>query len=349
LNLSSNQKLVTGEVYHPYFSTFGLSSTTISNHFKGYIGYDGNQVLYISDVPDKKNGTKGYIDDCENLNPEKEKSVYASEYAIGDTGFCEAYGNYENTMYFRLFLTEIGAGQCQFVPGGCMIPKSMSVCVNTSNAPASEQTDLAEKSMYSIGYNVTCLTHKALNERVDISTLLLSGVSIALSSFPVASAGFTILGAGLTAGSLLCCLTNSKSTQATDNQKAEQIFCVTGGNRNSGSSYNDYLFGTCSLITISNGELINHDFAICVTYNTYYCGVNCNHNGLATTMKQKISSAPSSVVTGNITSSTSQDSFYIINPDNGHSYRLITGNGLYYFYAKPDSPYNVYARSPKGI
>jgi hypothetical protein len=275
----------------------------------------------------------------------------APEYAIADTGFCEESGN-NGSFSIKLYLTEIGAGKCNFAPGGCCEPYGASVSVTSVNASESQCTSFEKLNAYNskcnFAYNLSGTSSKEQREGADELTLISSGISIALSAIPGVDTGITLIQASMAAGNLFCCFSDLPQSRASADETAQRSYFVDGGLRKDCQSFNNFIFGTVATINCQNYRNLRDSFGVCVDYKTCYCNVNCLNGGLATVMKQKITSAPASAIWGNVSSNACKDSFYVVNPSNGNSFRLITGNGHYYFYTRPDTSYNIYSRSPSG-
>ena len=329
------------------YSDFGDSNIHIDNYLN-YIGYDGNNTIYLSNEPE---GTAGIYNI--NLNGAVSCSTFADgtcrNVIIGEESYKEV--NNGGKLYIWVIIGESGAGNitCAVNPKSGMVsssyPDMMTVSVQMSgNGP---KVDLLQHNGHAYGMNVTS-SGKALKEENDMASLMLDGMSL----IPYYGYAVTAGEAAATAYNLIHCLTSNDTSSG--NNHAEEKFYITGGSYTASSIYakagqNVYSAGTCAYICIPDSDLsVNRTLTIkyqnCYVLDSALLGL---HGGADAT--DTINAVTASAIYGCIEykSNGSIDkinhkSLYIEDVNNGNFYKVPIKNGRYLFFAEPNNEYKIY-------
>ena len=347
LNLSSNQKLVTGEVYHPYFSTFGLSSTTISNHFKGYIGYDGNNAIYLANLC--KLSTYAVIPNniilTQVTNHTETGICNYQNYIVGDTSYCEQ-GN-ANKLYVTFNLTELGAGRgyyytddiCSAYDTFCE-PSILKLNLQTKGAPCDVTDSLVPNNgVNRLGINVTHANKKVSLEAEETESLMLDG----LSYIPPVGYIINTISTAQAAANLVKTITGSSSCIEEDNNKPVKV----NENIDNGTlTKNFYGLGLIGRLCIPMQQ-VKTSFHICITYETKYGN---KYSELAdsyiqaSTAKLNLSaSLATEVYNTSIPNSLNGYELYLHNLETDKTYQIVVSGKKAIFFAEPGENYEFYA------
>ena len=352
------------------YSNIGGSNFKVTKYLN-YMGYDGNNVIYLSTHA--------------SLN----EKIYGNEYSNSSSTFNSNAGHYcfgnnsiiaANTRYTTLCtdgtsgipkfnidfnLSAVGAARqyCIYPASGKQVtqgPAKQIIEIKTNNAPSNEHTYI--NSHYARGFNVTNTYSKNNNMDKGINALILSGLGL----IPVAGYFVTGLSAACAISSIINGIHPNSYANATDNNLASTTFYINGGSRiDTGKYYNDR--GTCeaigqnvfatginSYIKIPMSELTK-SFTIAITYYDKYASAwypeysNSLETQTATTT-QTIHAVTSSAIYGSILNSNlstdkTNTSLYLENVNNGNHYKTHVKNGYFLFFAQPNTEYKIYNKN----
>ena len=353
-NISHTGNSVIKQFYRTYSSTFGLSSTTINNHFEGYVGYDGNQVLYLANDQFMPSGDIFNSIDLEQVHDRKSCSGRLNKNAIvGDTSYIEADDGSNQNMVFQFNLTTLGSGPICTNEGSFsseLQPQDIIIKMQTENANSATVFLLPVNNNHQIGINVSSSSSKLTSKVCDMESLLLDGLSI-VSPVPLSDA-ITLVQACQAAKNLVECANASVITSDNkNNQPASVKYQIEGGS----ASRNFYGAGLDSFLCLPNSEL-DQSFTLCVTYETQYC---CIYEGTSVvsgtgsqpvrtlingaTAKENLNFEPANYLYSNVPTSLDGYTLYLKNDQTCSLYRLVENKGMTAFYANPGTAYQVYS------
>ncbi len=328
------------------YSYFGNSKID-SGKYLSYMGYDGNNVIYLSNIPISTNAYYGSINlghsnasvnKCGNaLNFQKDSSLI-------DVSYCE--GKITNQPAICIHLVSMGASnyvELSSPDGGCQFYTAdyqhTGLTLNGAPSKASTQIQTVDNG----GINVTGPNYKGTTKE---SAMISLGINL-LSLLPYA-------GYVASSYSTYCNLydTTGVNQNAISNHGAGTVyqnFEVDGGSMSMDSEGKN-VFGNIENITIKiPPNELNQGFTINAFSTNYYeCG------GITAVVKsanasKTINAVPASALYGSVGTSystadrnTSLDStLYIKDLNNGTIYKTPIVKGQYLFFAKPNTNYEL--------
>ncbi|MCL4345853.1 MAG: hypothetical protein M1496_05785 [Candidatus Thermoplasmatota archaeon] len=363
--ISSTGNLVTHHFYREYFSTFGLSSATINNHFQNYVGYNGNNCIYMANLNGLDNGKAIDTNTCDlfgkyiDLKPKSaiyNLSICNNDYYKGFLVGDESYNEYDSgsNLVVRLNLTDIGAaiGTCEPCNGGyCGVPHTneLITSIKANNQPEAEVLLLPKNAEYQIGINVTRANKKMTMEEDDLEQLMLGG----LSFIPVVGIIPSAASFALTAQNLVNCITSKSLQQSNcDDQPATVSYITCGGNlvqncqERSCSFRNFYSTGLVGDVCINN-QYVNEPFSLCISYSSLFSYSYSSEFGefyeKGAPINDTLNFTPATLIYNNsIPSALSDYTLYLINKNTGTAYKLFERNTLFGFFVNPSQNYDLY-------
>ncbi len=348
----------TGYYDSPYIyacvgNLWGSSSSSIHTHsfyvakaLYSYIGYDGNDTIYLS----TGSGEFYEIYNMENLS--KTENTYTNPGIESNDSSIEAITSYGDVcdgskLQINLNLTSVSEGDC-YTDYMCDLTSALAneyMEVQT-NAPSSIAPYVGNmfQTDDNNGFNIySNSNNRGTQIDKDIASLVLDGVSL----IPVAGYAATAISAAKASSNLVNTVSSPNPCAGTvDNKMAAIEYCFE-------ADHVLYGAGTVDEITLPLTDL-NHNFTITVTYydNYIYCS-STNYAKTASTT-QTLNAVTSSAIYGTVglkpgcsdnnnTYNTSLNStIYIKDVDNGDVYKVPIKNGHYLFFAKPNTKYELF-------
>ena len=345
----------TGYYDSPYIyacvgNLWGSSSSSIHTHsfyvakaLYSYIGYDGNDTIYLS----TGSGEFYEIYNMENLS--KTENTYTNPGIESNDSSIEAITSYGDVcdgskLQINLNLTSVSEGDC-YTDYMCDLTSALAneyMEVQT-NAPSSIAPYVGNmfQTDDNNGFNIySNSNNRGTQIDKDIASLVLDGVSL----IPVAGYAATAISAAKASSNLVNTVSSPNPCAGTvDNKMAAIEYCFE-------ADHVLYGAGTVDEITLPLTDL-NHNFTITVTYydNYIYCS-STNYAKTASTT-QTLNAVTSSAIYGfvNQTGYTGPDLnisnqfVYVKNVNNGDVYKVKIQNGSYLFFAQPDTEYKFYS------
>ncbi|MGP6238987.1 hypothetical protein ACNF40_01040 [Cuniculiplasma sp. SKW4] len=354
--ISSIGNVVTHHFYREYFSFFGLSSTTINNHFQNYVGYNGNNCIYMANINGLDNGKAIDTNTCDlfgkyiDLKPESavynssSRNINYKSFLVGDESY-EEYDSGTNLMV-RLNLTDIGAAIGTYnISSNCprCIPytSELKTSIKANNQPEAEVCLLPNDADYQIGINVTHNNNKMTMEEYDLEQLMLGGLSL----IPVVGIIPSAASFALTAQNLVNYITSTSLQQSNHgNKPATVLYTTCGGQKilnwqeRSCSFKNFYSTGLVGGVCISN-QYVTEPFTLCISYSSMFT----ENNAKGATINDILNFTPATLIYNNsIPSSLSGYTLYLIDENTGSAYKLFERNTLFGFFVNPSQNYDLY-------
>ena len=358
VSYTSYRKVTTYIHCNPDYARTDVSTSTsytggsyyYNHHLYNYIGYDGNNTIYLSNICHQP--TYGIYGQTTILCSKSEymgNGIANNSIDIGESSFTE-YDSGSN-LYVIFNLTNTGAGHqelfCSREGSYYYEPYKLIIKMQTDNA------DYACINMYNSkygGYNITNINSKNIAEIDDIASL----INDAFSLIPYYGYAVTAEQAAGTAENLIHNVNNPYkiSGTSTDDEPSEISFIITGGNLPHGSEgQNLYSAGDYATLKIPNSDL-NNNFTVDITYGTEYkCPIN---SGIKASTTQVINAVTSSAIYGTVglkpgCSDNNNDyntslnsTIYIEDVNNGNFYKVPIKNGHYLFFAEPNTKYELF-------